>query len=287
MKKDINQELFINARYLGTSALKFRLFICKNGVLKQCKISSNKNSMLCKLSALPLEVRQSVSKIYYLEKGILKRYIASTRTKELIRSKDLLCKLEDLSEEVIEHLTTTIYDEKGNKILKSFILSTGSWKKAQDQNKLWCKLSDLPFEIQESLSHMANTLSEITHKKESTSGIYDNSHVKIFVDGETLLVPVVGRLLPSDGIYAYTIKLKQNKPSIEPIVVCWNCHWSDLFAGNTEFGNNVFCLFTDLSDQQRKDFYDDAIPLKDIPQFLGLQTNQSKILKFGKKSSNK
>lgn len=286
MKKDINSELFINARYLGTSALKFRLFICKNGVLKQCKISSSENSMLCKLSTLPPEVRQSVSKIYYLEKGILKRYIASTRTKKLIRSKDLLCKLEDLSEEAIEQLTT-IYDEKGNKISKSFILSTGSWKKAQDQNEIWCKLSDLPFEIQESLSHMANTLSEITHKKEPTVGIYDNSHVKIFVDGDTLLVPVVGRLLPSDGIYAYTIKLKHGKPSLESIVVCWNCHWSDLFAGNTEFGNNVFCLFTDLSEQQQKDFYSDAIPLKDIPQFLGLENHQSKIIRFGKKSSNK
>lgn len=195
----MENELFINARYLGTSASKFNQ--------------------------------------YYNHKGVLKRYIPSRFSRKII-----------------------------------------------DHNNLWCKLSDLPGYLQEELSDMSNTLEEIMYDQFLTQGFYDSHDVRIFIDQDTLVLPVVGKVLATDGTPAFTVVEEDNTLIIKPILVCWNCHWSDLFAGNTKYGNNVFCMFSDLSENQKEIFKGEAITVGELPEYLGLENTKIKVLK--KKSKN-
>ena len=77
MKNQINpQEMFINARYLGTSARKFSLYYLNNGVLKLFlpKTTVKEESHLwCKVSDLDVDTRKTLIRFYQQTKGTFKR----------------------------------------------------------------------------------------------------------------------------------------------------------------------------------------------------------------------
>lgn len=160
------------------------------------------------------------------------------------------------------------YNNKG--VLKRYIPSKFT-KKIVDEDLLWCRLADLPEELQVKLYHMANTLEDIMYQKTHIKDVYDTNKVKVYISRETELLQVVNKILPSDGTHAYTVVWKDDKLDLKPIVVCWNCHWSDLFSGNSEFGDNVFCLASDLPTMQREAFKEDIITLEQVPELIHLE----------------
>lgn len=160
-------------------------------------------------------------------------------------------------------------------VLKEFKLGFLS-NRIVNKKEIYFKLKDLPKYLQKSLKDKSLTKEEI---KEITIQIIrkqelrrqeflDKEDVRIFLNENTEILPIVGNLLPSDGVYAFTITIKNDLITLKPILICGNCHWSDLFAGNTIFGKNVFCLATDLSKEQREYFKEEIIELKDALDFL-------------------
>lgn len=157
-----------------------------------------------------------------------------------------------------------------NGVLKRYIPSLIT-KRIVNEDNVYYAMKDLPEFWQEKLRDMAVTPEELSHLKKSKAGnIIDNEGVIIFVNGNTLLVPIVGNFLPEDGIDAYTVVMNGDKPSLKPILVCFNCHWSDLFTGNTVYGDNVFCLLSDLPLDIQQRMANQTIALKNVSEFLGL-----------------
>jgi len=153
-------------------------------------------------------------------------------------------------------------------------------KRMTGQDNVWYRLSDLPENIQDMVIDMAvsiEDMAQMTYNKKSQRkyAIYDNDNVKIYLQKSTELLPIVGNLLPSDGTNAYTVVKTKDGLDLRQILICWNCHWADLFTGNTKYGENVFCLASDLNDEQRIRFADDIITLEDVPEFLGEEFNSS------------
>jgi hypothetical protein len=161
-----------------------------------------------------------------------------------------------------------------NGVLKKYI-ATPLARKTVKESDIWYDLSELPPEVQESIQDMATTPEELARGAKPKSlgkkiNIYDNDEVVIYVNKGTLLLPVVGNLLPNDGTNAYTVDWSSGEPNLKPILICWGCHWSELFTGQTKYKNNVFCLASDLSPEQREYFIDDIITLEDTREFLGI-----------------
>ena len=119
---------------------------------------------------------------------------------------------------------------------------------------------------------MTITESELVHFANNNimrEGVYpQNGDARIHINDDTLLLPIVGNFLPSDGMNAYTIFRRDGVSHLEPILVCWNMHWSELFTGNTKYGNNVFCLKDDLNTALRERFESDFIRLGDASSLL-------------------
>ena len=171
----------------------------------------------------------------------------------------------------------TIYMSR-NGILKK-VVNNPLFKRVLTEDNTWYDLHELPINLQESLHNMAITASELAkylNKGENKNKIIDSEDVTIFVKEDTLILPVVGNILPSDGTHAYTVIFKDGVPSLKPIIICWNCHWSELFTGLTPYGNNVFCLVSELSNEQRKRFLDEIISLKEAAEFLESKEISSK-----------
>lgn len=155
-------------------------------------------------------------------------------------------------------------------ILKSGKLALLKRSKIKNQD-YWYSLEDLPLELQDILRDVAITYEELMEsKKKKTSSIdmLDGSEVKLRIDRETPILPIVGNFLPRDGVNAYTVTNKDGSIDLKPIIICWGCHWSELFTGSTKYGHNVFCLASDLNEAQIANFIDDIIPLKDAPKYL-------------------
>lgn len=157
-----------------------------------------------------------------------------------------------------------------NGVLKEFKLLALS-SKIVNKKMIWYKLEDLPKYLQESLKDKSLTREEILElstKAYRKQEFVDKNNVRIYLTDNTEIIPIVGNFLPSDGVYAYTVVVVNNQVTLKPIPILSGCHWSDLFAGNTNYGKNVFCLAIDLNLQQREDFKDEIILLKDALDFL-------------------
>lgn len=141
-----------------------------------------------------------------------------------------------------------------------------------DKNSLFYKLSDLPPALQEEYEDMAVSPKELLGKRvkieKDSEYVIDNFGTKVRVSPQTYLLPVVGNFLPSDGVNAFTVKNIDGKLELIPIVVCVNCHWSELFTGQTKYKNNVFCLVSDLDADSIERFVDKIITLEKVPEYL-------------------
>lgn len=155
-----------------------------------------------------------------------------------------------------------------NGVLKrclSKFISTRSF----DSDDFWYRLSDIPASYAEKVLDVAISLEDIKNiKKKNADTVLDSDEVKVYVTEETLLLPIVGNLLPDDGVNAYTVVYKGGKLTLKPILVCWGCHWSELFTGQTKYGANVFCLGSDLGKELMMRFASEMIPLRDVPTYL-------------------
>ncbi len=188
----------------------------------------------------------------------------------------------DLNDLVVNQRYVPKSSIKGLK-LPVYTLNNGVLKKALasplllrsvSRDNIWFRLSDLPSDLQmalEDVSISAESLMEqYRPKKTANYNVFDNDNIKVYVSSTTQVLPVVGNILPNDGIPAFTVILVNGKPKLQGIPVCWNCHWSELFSGQTKYGENVFCLASDLTEEQRIRFQDDIIEIKDAPAYLGL-----------------
>ena len=104
--------------------------------------------------------------------------------------------------------------------------------------------------------------------------VYDNDRTKVLVTESTPLMPIVGNFLPSDGVNAYTVKITNGKYKLVPILICVSCHWSDLFSGNTKYGENVFCLASDLPRELLEKHIEEIITLGEVPKFLNMNKEE-------------
>lgn len=155
-----------------------------------------------------------------------------------------------------------------NGMLKEFKLGVLS-ASIISKKSVWFKLTDLPNYLQESLQDKALTreeIFEITNKKERKQEFVDKNDTRVYLTEDTEIIPIVGNFLPMDGVYAYTVVVINNIITLKPILN--GCHWSDLFAGNTNYKDNVFCLATDLTVEQREYFKDEIIQLKEALDYL-------------------
>lgn len=142
-------------------------------------------------------------------------------------------------------------------------------KKISDEN-LYYKLDELPEEIQ--IKYISESIDEtklaIIKEVGDKQFFIDSNNNKIEINEDTLLLPIVGNFLPDDEINAYRVIIRDNKLFLSPILVCINCHWADLFSGNTRYGNNVFCLASDIPKDKIDDYLEDMITLKEAYEYL-------------------
>ena len=166
-----------------------------------------------------------------------------------------------------------------NGVIKEFKPGRFTWRLIKDNN-IFIKLSDLPIEAQGLLASEVITedeLKNVSNKKTNDYNIYTEEDTKVFVNGNTPVLPIVGNFLPSDGINAYTAVYKEDGTlTLEAILVNWNCHWSDLFSGETKYGDNVFCLASDLPVEVIERFADDIIPLSAVPDLIDMSKGKSR-----------
>lgn len=157
-----------------------------------------------------------------------------------------------------------------NGVLKEFKLGVLA-SKLISKDLIWFKLDELPRFLQERLLDKALTMEEIfemSNKSIRSQDFIDKEDVKVYIADNTEIMPVVGNFLPSDGVDAYFVDIVDDKISLKPILICYGFHWADLFSGMTKYKNNVFCLASDLTPEQREYFKDDIIELKDVLDFL-------------------
>lgn len=145
-------------------------------------------------------------------------------------------------------------------------------KRTLDKKTLFYKLNDLPLDLQEKYEDMAISPEELignTIKIEKNSKyVLDRFNTKVKITPQTYLLPIVGNFLPNDGVNAFTVKNINGKLELVPIIVCVNCHWSELFTGQTKYKNNVFCLLSDLDSESINNFIDKIITLEQVPNYL-------------------
>lgn len=129
--------------------------------------------------------------------------------------------------------------------------------RGESSDDYWYCVDDLPLQIQERVQDFVITYGEyVASKKAKTpkNVVYDMDKVLVAVTDTTPILPIVGNLLPSDGVPAYTVVY-----------------------------DKVFCLASDLSAEQVKSFVDDIIVLGDAPEYLrSLEDNPENCPVFGK-----
>lgn len=155
-----------------------------------------------------------------------------------------------------------------NGILKEFKIGILA-NRIVNKNQVYYRLRDLPNYLQENLldkAMSANDIRNLSNKANKKQEFVDKEGVKIYITATTEILPVVGNLLPQDGVYAYTVVEKDNQIMLKPILT--SPHWADVFAGKAEFGMNVFCLASDLTLEQQEYFKNSIIELKDALDFL-------------------
>ena len=161
-----------------------------------------------------------------------------------------------------------------NGVIKRYVPSPFA-KKDAVKSGIWCTLEDLPGDIQEMVEDVSITQSDLIKyfknvaKKTSIQSAYATQEkVKLHITGNTLLLPVVDNFLPYDGINAYTVIEKNGKPYLKEFLVGWDFHWSELYIGQTKYGNNVFCLAQDIPKEIQEKYADSFIKLSDALTYL-------------------
>ncbi len=145
-------------------------------------------------------------------------------------------------------------------------------------DKLFYRLEDLPHSYRVKFEDMAISASELVGAKVGSFNgkmyVYDDDRTKVLVTESTPLMPIVGNFLPSDGVNAYTVKITNGKYKLMPILICVSCHWADLFSGNTKYGENVFCLASDLPRELLEKHIEEIITLGEVPKFLNMNKEE-------------
>ena len=91
-------------------------------------------------------------------------------------------------------------------------------------------------------------------------------NTKVYITTETKLLPVVGNLYFRD-IHLYSTKIEEGKILLIPIIT-YKGSWAELFTGETKYKENLFCLVSDLTDEERINFASKFILLKEVPEYL-------------------
>ena len=102
------------------------------------------------------------------------------------------------------------------------------------------------------------------YKKNENPIIYDTEDIRVYINGDVALLPVVGNL-NTMNINLYTIE--ENKLILIPIIT-YKGHWIELISGQTKYKENVFCLASDLTEEQRQQFANKIITLEEVPKYL-------------------
>ncbi len=102
--------------------------------------------------------------------------------------------------------------------------------------------------------------------KNSKQSFYDEDGVRVLIDESTQLLPIVGNFNVLDDVNAYSVYQKDDKLLLKAILVCHNLR--ELYMGNSKYGNNVFCLASDLPKDKRDEYISEIITLKDVPEYL-------------------
>ncbi len=168
------------------------------------------------------------------------------------------------------------------KSVKVYTLANGGFKeclpfivtrKVVKPQNLYCYINDLPKEIQNKYEDMAisedDNLSKIYFNRKGAY-TYNSEKVKVVINENTLLLPIVGNLLPSGDITPYTVLFNNGKFTLVPILISLRNHWSDLYSGKTRYGNNVFCLASDLDKEKVEEHLNEIITVKEVPKYLKL-----------------
>ncbi len=151
-----------------------------------------------------------------------------------------------------------------NGVIKEYIPSPLSQDKISDSKLYYC-LDDIPNPLRSILRVRAVKESTLVERVRRNG---------IMSDPNTPILPIVGNLLPSDGVNAYTVVFNNGLPELRAFLVCWDFHWSELYTGQTGFGYNVFCLVEDLTPEQRDNYIDKIITLGEVQKYLDMHKNE-------------
>lgn len=156
-------------------------------------------------------------------------------------------------------------------VIKRYVASPIA-RKTFKPDDIYYAFDELPEEVKSLIDDMTISAEDLIDnynaKNDKGIGVIDAEKVLIYVTPNTPLLPVVGNILPSDGTHAYTVEIEDDDLKLKPILICWGCHWSELFTGQTRYKNNVFCLASELSEELLQAYIDDIILLKDVPEYL-------------------
>lgn len=158
-------------------------------------------------------------------------------------------------------------------------------KLPEEDGLIWYRLKDFPIdslseEKRERVLDATLTLSEL--RTIGMNASIKGRDTKIFFPQNTLILPVVQEnpedyILPSDEIRPYRAIFKNGKMTLEEIVVCFGCHWSELSTGLTKYGKNVFCIASELPTDIQEKYAHLMIQLKDIPKYINSDEINKKI----------
>lgn len=168
-------------------------------------------------------------------------------------------------------------------VLKEFKPSLLSGK--VNDSQIWYRLKDFPItslseDRKERVLDATLTLEELS--KIGMSGSVRTGKDRIFLTQNTLILPVVQEdpdnfILPSDEIRPYRAIFKNNRMTLEEIIVCFGCHWSELSTGLTKYGRNVFCIAEQLPLDIQEKYAHLMIQLKDLPKYINSNELNKKI----------
>lgn len=163
-----------------------------------------------------------------------------------------------------------------NGVIKRYVPSPFTKRDAL-RSGIWYSVDELPKEMRDTIDiDMAITQEDllkhfrkVASKKSGLPSVYaTNEKLKFHLTDDTLLLPIVDNFLPYDGINAYTIIEKDGSPQLKAILVNYDCHWSELYTGETKYGNNVFCLAQDLPKDVQEKFAECFITLSQALDYL-------------------
>lgn len=169
------------------------------------------------------------------------------------------------------------------KSVKVYMIANGGFKeclpfvvtrKVVKPKNLYCDFDDMPKDVQDKFEDMAisegENLSEIYFNRKGAY-TFNSEGVKVVINEKTLLLPIVGNLLPSGDITPYTVLYDNGNFTLVPILISLRNHWSDLYLGKTRYGNNVFCLASELSKEKIEEHLSEIIMVKEVPTYLQVQ----------------